>query len=220
MMEKMDEGFDIVYGQRKSRAGETKFKLWTAKSFYRILDKLSDVPIPMDVGDFRLVSRRALDAILEMPESHRFIRGMMSWIGFRQTGIDYHRDPRLAGETKYPLKNMVKLAMDAVASFSTRPLSIAMAGSFLMALAGIIILAYAAGSYAFGRAVSGWTSTIGVISLLSSVQLAYLGIIGFYLGRLYEQAKGRPLFIVEEMDPPNLEIAAKKMNEVSSWQNP
>lgn len=199
MMARMDDGADVVYGQRRRRTGETPFKLLTARLFYRILARLSDVPIPMDVGDFRLMSRRVLDALNAMPEQHRFIRGMVAWIGFRQEALAYDRDPRLAGETKYPLRRMIRFALDAVASFSTRPLALAGSLSVLTALLGLGILAYAGVSYATGRVVSGWTSLVGVVAVLASAQLAILGVIGFYLGRLYEQVKGRPLYVVEEV---------------------
>ncbi|MFO7654012.1 MAG: glycosyltransferase family 2 protein [Candidatus Krumholzibacteriia bacterium] len=199
MMARMDRGVDVVYGKRRHRAGETRFKLVTAKIFYRTLGWLSDVEIPMDVGDFRLVSRRALDALNRMPEQHRFLRGMMSWVGFRQEAFEYERSARFAGQTKYSLRQMTRLAMNAVASFSTRPLALAGVVSALTAGLGVAILLYAAVGYLRGDVISGWTSVIGVVSLLASVQLAYLGVIGFYLGRLYEQTKGRPLFVVEEI---------------------
>ncbi len=199
MMARMDAGADVVYGRRAHRAGESRFKLASASLFYRLLGRLSEVEIPRDVGDFRLVSRRALDALNAMPEQHRFIRGMISWVGFRQEPLLYDRDARFAGETKYPLRRMVRFAADAVASFSTRPLAIAGVISLATAAVGVGILVYAAVSYVSGRAVSGWTSLVGVVAILSSVQLAYLGVIGFYLGRLYEEAKGRPLYIVEEI---------------------
>jgi polyisoprenyl-phosphate glycosyltransferase len=199
MMARLDAGADVVYGQRAYRAGESRFKLATASWFYRLLGRLSAVEIPRDVGDFRLVSRRALDALNAMPEQHRFLRGMISWVGFRQEAILYDREARFAGQTKYPVRRMVKFAADAVASFSTRPLAIAGVVSLVTAAAGVGILVYAAISYFSGRAVSGWTSLVGVVALLASVQLAYLGVIGFYVGRLYEEAKGRPLYIVEEI---------------------
>jgi polyisoprenyl-phosphate glycosyltransferase len=211
MMARMDGGADVVYGRRAHRAGESRFKLASASLFYRLLGRLSEIEIPRDVGDFRLVSRRALDALNAMPEQHRFIRGMISWVGFRQEALLYDREARFAGETKYPLRRMVKFAADAVASFSTRPLAIAGVVSLATAAAGVGILGYAAVSYFSGRAVSGWTSLVGIVAILSSVQLAYLGVIGFYLGRLYEEAKGRPLYIVEEIlrqEAPLREAAA------------
>jgi len=198
MLARLDAGADVVYGQRRQRAGESWFKLWTAALFYRVLNRLSDTRIPAETGDFRLMSRRALNVLQAMPERHRYIRGMVSWIGFRQEPILFDRDPRFAGETKYPFRKMFRLALDAIISFSTWPLKLANILAFVTALAGLAVLVYALLGWLFGRATqSGWASILGGMALLSSVQLFMLGVMGEYLGRLYEQGKGRPLYIIE-----------------------
>lgn len=200
MLALMDaEGADVVYGQRRHRNGETAFKKTSASLFYRIINRLSDTNIPVDTGDFRLISRRALDVLNAMPEKHRFIRGMVSWIGFRQVPYLYDRDARFAGETKYPLAKMVRLATDAVTSFSTKPLRLAMILGFLIALVGVGMLVYVLGSLLFWQVVPGWASQLAAIAILGSMQLFVLGVMGWYLGRLYEQSQGRPLFVIEEV---------------------
>ena len=199
MMALLDAGADVVYGQRERREGESRLKLITADLFYRLISHLSDTPIPVDTGDFRLISRRALDVLNAMPEHHRFVRGMVAWIGFRQVPIRYVRQPRYAGQTKYPFRKMVRLALDAVTAFSTKPLAIASLLAVATSFCGVAILAYAFIGWVSGRTVSGWTSMLGAVAILNSVQLLMLGIIGEYLGRLYQQSKGRPLFIVEDL---------------------
>jgi len=199
MMKLMDEGADVVYGQRVARRGESVFKRGTAAMFYRLLDSLTDVRIPVDAGDFRLMSRRALDVLLSMPEHHRFIRGMVSWIGFRQVPLLYERQERFAGATKYPFSKMLRLALDAVTSFSTRPLRLASMLGVLFGLCGLGGLLYTLGSWMAGRVVPGWTSATSINLLLGSTQLLVLGILGEYLGRLYVESKGRPLFVVQEV---------------------
>lgn len=199
MMQMMDKGIDVIYGQRRRRAGETLFKRATAAAFYRIVAKLTETRIPHDTGDFRLMSRRALDVLLTMRERYRFIRGMVSWIGFRQEPLLYDRDARFAGETSYPFHKMYAFAVDAITSFSIKPLIFAGVVGVSTGVMALLILVYAFVGWGFGRAISGWTSTIGVITLLGSAQLVVLGIIGEYVGRLYEQSKGRPLFIIEEV---------------------
>ncbi len=200
MMKVMDDGADVVYGVRRHRAGESHFKLWTAAAFYRVLNRLSDTPIPSNTGDFRLMSRRALDVLQAMPERHRFIRGMVSWIGFRQEPLLFDRDSRYAGETKYPFRKMLRLAIDALISFSTWPLKLANVLAFIMAVCGLGVLAYAVIGWLIGLSTPGWTSILGAMALLSSVQLLMLGVLGEYLGRLYEQSKGRPLFIIDRIE--------------------
>ncbi len=199
MLDMMDQGIDVVYGQRRQRSGETIFKKTTAAVFYRMIQKLTDVPIPADTGDFRLISRRALNVLLQMPERHRFIRGMVSWIGFRQAPIMYDRDPRFAGDTKYPLRKMIRFAVDAVTSFSTRPLALATWAGLITACLSALLLIYVMGSWVFLDTQPGWTSVLTTVSLLGGVQLLVLGIIGEYLGRMYEQIKGRPLFVIEQI---------------------
>jgi dolichol-phosphate mannosyltransferase len=199
MMAEMDRGAEVVYGQRRHRAGESAAKLATASLFYRLINRLTDVKIPNDTGDFRLISRRVLDLFLAMPERQRFIRGMISWLGFRQVPILYDRDPRYAGETKYPLRKMVRLAIDAVTSFSTRPLVLASVLGILFSTVAFGLLVYALVAWAFFNTVAGWTSQMVVVTLLGGIQLLVLGIQGEYIGRLYEQAKGRPLFLIDEV---------------------
>ena len=197
MMSLMDQGADIVYGQRRRRDGETPFKTLTAKLFYRLLRRLTDIEIPPDTGDFRLMSRRSLDILNSMPEQFRFIRGMVSWIGLRQEPICYDRDPRFAGETKYPLSKMIRFAVDAITGFSTVPLRLASFLGLTMGIMSLMMLIYTLGSWAAGRAIEGWTSTLTVTLIISSAELLVLGIIGEYIGRLYMQSKQRPLFVID-----------------------
>lgn len=199
MMKLMDDGADVVYGKRVARAGETPFKKITAGVFYRLLDRLVEIKIPLDTGDFRLISRRALNELNRMPEQHRFIRGMVSWIGFKQVPLDYERESRFAGETKYPLKKMIRFAIDAISGFSIVPLRVATYLGFFCSLLGIIFFAYTAYSYFSGIAIQGWTTLMTVVLILGSAQLMVLGVIGEYLGRLYIQSKNRPLFIIEKI---------------------
>lgn len=199
MMARMDEGFDVVYGQRRSRAGESSFKLTTARSFYRLLNKLVDIEIPVDTGDFRLMSRRVVDVLQSMPEKHRFIRGMISWIGFSQTAFPYDRDARFAGETKYPLRKMLVFALDAITSFSIIPLRIAAVMGVLCASAGGLYGAYTLVQWSLGSVLPGWTSLTLISLILGGMQLTVLGIIGEYMGRLYIQSKGRPNFIIDKV---------------------
>jgi dolichol-phosphate mannosyltransferase len=193
------ERADVVYGQRRSRAGETALKLATASLFYRLIERLADVSIPRDTGDFRLMTRRSLDVLLAMPERHRFTRGMVSWIGFRQVPMLYDRQPRLLGETKYPFRKMFRFALDAITAFSVKPLMLASLGGVASALLALALGAYSIIAYIRGSTVVGWTSLMTVITFLSSVQLLVLGVIGEYLGRMYEQVKGRPLFIIDQV---------------------
>jgi polyisoprenyl-phosphate glycosyltransferase len=200
MLRVMDEErADVVYGQRRSRAGETVLKLATASLFYRLIERLADVPIPRDTGDFRLMTRRALGVLLAMPERHRFTRGMVSWIGFRQIPILYDRQPRLVGTTKYPFRKMLRFALDAITAFSIKPLLMASLGGVVTALLAMALGIFSMVAYLHGSTVVGWTSLMTVITFLSSIQLLVLGVIGEYLGRMYEQVKGRPLFIIDQV---------------------
>ena len=194
-----DEDADVVYAVRRKRAGETLFKKATAAVFYRLLDRLTDTEIPLDTGDFRLMSRRALDALLSLPEQARFIRGMVAWIGFRQVPIAYDRAQRHAGDTHYPLSKMLRLAFDAVTGFSTAPLRFASHASVMLAGASLLLLFYIAWGYFAGARVQGWTSTMLVVVVLSAIQLFVLGMIGEYLGRLYVESKRRPLYLVADV---------------------
>ena len=199
MMASMDAGADVVYGQRVKRDGETAFKKATAKLFYRLLSWLSEADIPMDAGDFRLMSRRALDVLNSMPEHHRFVRGMVSWIGYRQEALLYERSARYAGATKYPVGKMLRFASDAITGFSVRPLRLA---SYLAAGFGavaLLLLIYVLVSWLSGSAVQGWTSLIAVLLALGSAQLLVMGIMGEYLGRLFIEAKRRPLYVIQDV---------------------
>jgi dolichol-phosphate mannosyltransferase len=193
------ERADVVFGVRRARAGETPFKRATAKLFYRILSRLAETPIPRDAGDFRLLSRRALDALLALPEQARFIRGMVAWIGFRQVPIAYDRAERTAGETKYPLSKMIRLAIDAVTGFSIAPLRLASHIGLGLFAASLVLLIYIAFLYLSGQTIHGWTSLMLVVVVLGAVQMFVLGMIGEYLGRLFTEVKRRPLYMVSEI---------------------
>ena len=190
---------DVVYAVRRARAGETAFKRGTAKLFYRMLSRLAEIEIPLDTGDFRLMSRRALDALQSLPEQSRFIRGMVAWIGFRQVPIPYDRAERHAGRTNYPLGKMTRLALDAVTGFSTAPLRFASHIGLWLVAASMLLLVYIAIGFLTGSAIPGWTSLMLVVVILGAVQMFVLGMIGEYLGRLYVEAKKRPLYIVSEI---------------------
>ena len=193
------EEADVVYGLRQSRAGETKFKRATAAAFYRLLARATDVDIPVDTGDFRLMSRRALNALLAMPEQARFIRGMVAWIGFRQVPLPYKRDERFAGVTKYPLSKMIRFALDALTGFSSAPLKLASHAGLWLAAGSVILIIYIAISWLSGQTIQGWTSLMLVVVILGAVQMFVLGLMGEYIGRLYSQAKQRPLYIVQDI---------------------
>lgn len=196
------EGADVVYAVRRKREGETFFKKLTAAAFYRVLDRVTDTPIPLDTGDFRLMSRRALDALLSLPEQARFIRGMVAWVGFRQVPFPYDRDERLAGESKYPLGKMIRFALDAVTGFSTAPLRLASHMGLVLTALSLLLFAYIAVGWISGSAVQGWTSTMLVVVFLGAVQMFVLGMIGEYLGRLYVESKRRPLYLVADVAGP------------------
>jgi dolichol-phosphate mannosyltransferase len=194
-----DQGADVVYGVRKSRAGETAFKRATAHGFYRLLSRATEVDIPVDAGDFRLMSRRALDALLAMPEQARFIRGMVAWIGFNQVPLLYDRQERLAGETKYPLKKMLRFALDALTGFSSAPLKLASHAGLLLSIGSLLLLGYIAYGFSSGRSIPGWTSLMLVVVVLGAVQMFVLALLGEYIGRLYNEAKRRPLYVIQEV---------------------
>lgn len=199
LVEKWREGYQVVYGQRTDRPGETRFKLWTARTFYRLINRLSEVPIPLDTGDFRLMDRAAVDALNRMNERHRLLRAMTAWVGFRQAAVPYRRAERAAGVSKYPLGKMLGLALDGIISFSTVPLRIVTVvglGFSLLSFAGIL---YALAARLFTHDwVPGWTLIFIALLLIGGLQLVFLGIIGEYIGRIYSEAKARPLFLVME----------------------
>jgi dolichol-phosphate mannosyltransferase len=189
----------VVYGVRIARAGETLGKKLSAAAFYRLLDRLTDIDIPLDTGDFRLMSRRALDALLSLPEQSRFIRGMVAWIGFRQLPFPYNRAERHAGETNYPLSKMLKLAFDAITGFSTAPLRLATQLGLLLAGLALLFAVYIVFVWLRGDTVAGWTSLTLLVIGLGAAQMFVLGLIGEYLGRVYVEAKKRPLYIVADV---------------------
>lgn len=199
MMAQMDAGYDVVYGRRRKREGETALKKATAALFYRLFRRLVDVDLPADTGDFRLMSRRALDLLNAMPEQHRFIRGMVSWIGLPQTPVLYDRAPRFTGETKYPLAKMVRFALDAITGFSIKPLRIASYLGIVAGLCGAVLIVYVAASWIAGATVPGWTSLMCITLVLGSLQLLVAGLLGEYLGRLTLESKQRPLFIIQDI---------------------
>jgi len=196
MIHLWSKGADVVYGVRDKRAGESKFKILTAKIFYRIIGKLSDIRIPHDTGDFRLIDRKVAHVLSKMPEKDRYIRGMVSWVGFNQIPMYYNRDERAAGHTKYPLKKMIRFALDGIFSFSTKPLQVATYFGLFVSLLSVIGVMYALGSRLFGDGwVPGWTLLFIGMMFLGGVQLIILGVIGEYIGRIYGEVKKRPLFI-------------------------
>jgi glycosyltransferase involved in cell wall biosynthesis len=200
MIEAMSESqADVVYGVRKSRAGETAFKRATAHGFYRLLSRATEVDIPLDAGDFRLMSRRALDALLAMPEQARFIRGMVAWIGFKQVPFAYDRQQRFAGETKYPFRKMLRFAFDALTGFSSAPLKLASHAGLWLSAGSVLLILYIAYAWATGRNIQGWTSLMLVVVVLGAVQMFVLALMGEYIGRLYNEAKRRPLYIIQEV---------------------
>ena len=194
-----EQNADVVYAVRRKRQGETIFKRATAAIFYRLLDRLTDTEIPLDTGDFRLISRRALDAFLALPEQARFIRGMVAWIGFKQVPFPYDRQERAAGETSYPFAKMLRLAFDAVTGFSTAPLRFASHAGLALTGVSMLLFVYIAIGWLSGTAVQGWTSTMLVVVFLGAVQMFVLGMIGEYLGRMYVEVKRRPLYIVADV---------------------
>lgn len=208
------DGYDVVYGVRTQREGETAFKLWTAKFFYRFISHLSDTRIPLDTGDFRLMDRRVVDALLSMPERDRFVRGMVSWLGFSQTAVGYRRSPRVAGVTKFSLFNMVRFALDGIFSFSILPLRLATWTGFAasgLAIFGIMIVLLERFFGVVGL-VKGWSSAMIAELFIGGVQLICMGIIGEYVGRIYGESKRRPLYIVQErmgFETRNLAAAAR-----------
>ena len=198
MVEQWRNGFDVVYGVRSDRAGETRLKLVTASAFYRLLNRVTKIQIPANVGDFRLISRRVVDQLKQLREKDRFVRGLVSWVGFKQTGVTYKRDPRFAGETKYPFRKMLKFAFDGITSFSTMPLKLAMWTGYAAAILAVLYLLSVFVQKLLGYTVEGWATIMVAMLFLGSVQLICLGIIGEYLGRIFNEVKPRPMYVIEE----------------------
>jgi dolichol-phosphate mannosyltransferase len=199
MVKKWEEGYDVIFGKRRERAGESTFKLLTAKWFYRFINRLSDVDMPLDTGDFRLMDRNALSQFLKMRETYRFVRGMVAWIGFRQTFVEYGRESRFAGTTKYPLKKMLRLASDAILSFSNTPLKVATFVGFITSIGAFFGIIYSLYMRLFtDDFVEGWTLLMISVLLIGGIILLVLGIIGEYVGRIYGEIKQRPLYIIQD----------------------
>ena len=200
MLKLWEEGNEVIYGKRKTREGESKFKLLTAKMFYSTLNALSDVDIPKDTGDFRLVDRKVVDVVNSLPEHNKFLRGLFSWVGFKQTPFEYERKERFAGKTKYPLKKMLKLASDGIIGFSTKPLKIVEGLGIFSIIMSFIILIYSLLSYAFSwhNLTAGWTSIMVTLTFLGGSILVSLGMIGEYIARIYDESKDRPQYIIDK----------------------
>ena len=201
MIEKWEEGYEVVYGKRKTREGESIFKLLTARMFYNTLNKLSEIEIPKDTGDFRLVDRKVIDVIATLPEHNKFLRGLFSWVGFNQYAYEYNRVNRVAGKTKYPFKKMFKLATDGILSFSAKPLKIVGAIGIFSVIVSIIILIYSIVSYMFklNSLTPGWTSIMCTMTFIGGIILISLWMIGEYIARIYEESLGRPEYIIDEL---------------------
>lgn len=193
------DGAEVVYAQRSKRKGETQFKLLTAAAFYRLITRITSVNIPRNTGDFRLLDRRVVDALVKMREQHRFMRGLSAWVGFRQEAVLYERQERFAGETKYPLRKMIKFSVDAITSFSHVPLKLATTFGFVLAGISLVGIVVAIILRLFTGAIIGQASTLILVLFLGGIQLIFLGIIGEYLGRIYDEVRARPLYIVREM---------------------
>jgi len=199
MIEKWKEGFHVVYGKRLKRAGETYFKKVSAKLYYRILNKMTNVDIPVDTGDFRLIDRKVCDAMKSLNEKNRYVRGLVSWVGFKQTYVEYSRHERFAGETKYPLNKMFKLAMDGITAFSYTPLKLTTNIGFIISLGSFIHLMHVLYKGFFTHnTVDGWASIISVVLFTQGIILIMLGLMGEYIGRIFEETKDRPIYLVQE----------------------
>jgi dolichol-phosphate mannosyltransferase len=199
MIKKWKEGYDVVYGKRAKREGETVFKKLTAALFYRFLKRMTNVAIPVDVGDFRLIDQKVCEAMRRIHERNRFIRGLISWLGFKQTDVEYVREKRFAGKTKYPLSKMIRFALDAITGFSYKPLKLATFFGSLASLAGFVYLCYVIYQALFTKeTIHGWASSVSLILIFNGIVLLILGIIGEYIGRIYDESKNRPLYVIND----------------------
>jgi dolichol-phosphate mannosyltransferase len=198
LVRKWNEGFDVVYARRSRRKGETRMKLATAAIFYRLLRSMTSIDIPPDVGDFRLISRRVADTLRQMREKDRFVRGLVSWVGFPQTSVMFERDERFAGETKYPYRKMIKFALDGITSFSNAPLRLATWLGYFSSVLGFLYLASVFVQWKMGITVQGWATMMVALLFLGGVQLICIGFLGQYVGRIFNEVKPRPVYIVEE----------------------
>ncbi len=217
MIEKWKQGFEIVYAQRIARKGETFFKKLSASVFYRTMRKLTEIDIPVDTGDFRRIGPKALKTFKAMPEKQRFVRGMFAWMGYRQTAVKFERPERAAGETKYPLSKMIKLASHGVLSFSDKPLRLALWGGALVSTGAALYGLYVFALWMIDASlVEGWASTVMIVSFLSGVNLMMTGIVGLYVGSIYTQVKQRPLYVVDELEGFNRDVKADQTPSTSS----
>lgn len=198
MIARWKEGYQVVYARRASREGDSAFKRWSAAVFYKLLGRLSSVDIPHDVGDFRLVDRRVVDVFRSMPEQDRFVRGMFAWLGFRQIAVDIHRPARAAGVTKYPLWKMLRLAVNGLIGFSDAPLKLAIWLGLAVSALALFLGLYAIERYLTNQVITGWTSTIVIVSFLCGINLLMTGVVGLYVGRIHAEVKRRPLYVVDE----------------------
>jgi dolichol-phosphate mannosyltransferase len=199
LYKKYKEGYEVVYARRTRRKGETWFKLLTAKLFYRILNRITSIDIPIDVGDFRIIDRKVVEYLRQMPEQHKFLRGQIAWLGFRQTFIDYERDSRMAGKTGYPLRKMVRFALDGITAFSNSPLRMVTNLGLIISLFSLIVILYALYShFILHQTITGWTSLIISSMFIGGVQLLSIGIIGEYISRINTDVRKRPLYIIDE----------------------
>ena len=199
MVRKWQAGYDVVYGVRKRRVGEGRLKLWTAAAFYRLLRSFTNIEIPVDVGDFRLISARAAAELRKLREKDRFVRGLVSWVGFRQAGVPYERESRYAGETKYPYRKMIKFAIDGITSFSNMPLKLASWLGYLTSFLAFLYLVSVFVQRAMGYTIEGWATIMVAMLFLGGVQLICIGIIGEYIGRIFNETKSRPMYVIESI---------------------
>lgn len=199
MVKKWKEGYKVVYGKRISREGETLFKKVTAKVFYRFLNYFSDIKIPTDTGDFRLIDRKVCNVMNGLPEHNRYVRGLVAWVGFSQTGVEFVREKRLAGETKYPLKKMIKFSLDAITSFSSKPLKLAFPIGIIISLCSFLYLAYVLIQKITNQTVPGWASIVAIVLFSNGITFILIGIIGEYIARIYDEVKARPMYVIDEI---------------------
>jgi dolichol-phosphate mannosyltransferase len=218
MVRRWREGYHVAYGVRTDREGESRFKLWTARGFYRLMARLTDTDIPLDTGDFRLMDRKVVDAMAAMPERDRFVRGLVSWTGFRQIGVSYRRAPRFAGSSKYPLRKMLRFAMDGIASFSVKPLTLATWAGFAVSALALSGISYVLAKRLFtDDFVPGWTALMIAVLFIGGVQLIALGIMGEYVGRIYGEAKRRPLYLLRERLGFDREVQQGSPRPMLAW---
>lgn len=213
LWKKYSEGFKVVYAQRRSREGETLAKKWTAKAFYRLLKKTTNIKIPLDTGDFRLIDRKVVDYLKQMPERHKFLRGQIAWIGFKQTAVFYDRESRLAGKTNFSFSKMFQFALDGITAFSNYPLRMATVMGFVVSAVSFLVILYALYSkFVLNRTITGWTSLIISVLFIGGVQLIAIGIIGEYISRINSDVRKRPLYVIEEDNIPKKESTSEEVD--------